>query len=183
MFTQETKLLIEHWPAVEEIIQAQRELQTQLTRFLLSLEGDLAKEDWWSDNWEFIKQDDDGVYISHNNWRRNKTEYAIWIGVEGFGASELFGKVGFSQLYVWSKTYDKPFLTGLRELFKAKKPLGSVEETNSNYIIKHSLPKILPNQSSEFESLVRNPIVKFFSFYAKEEKAISEIFARQFKST
>jgi len=181
MFTQETKLLIEHWPAVDKIIQAQGQLQTQLAEFLQSLKDELTKEDWSSDNWNFVKQDAKQVYIAHNNWRRNETEYAIWIGIEGFGGSELFGTVGFSQLYVWSKIDDKPLIAKLRELFGTKEPMGSVEKINSNYIIKHFLPKIMPTQSSEFENIVRDQIIKFFSFYAKEEKVITEIVARQIK--
>ena len=110
MFTEETKLLIEHWPAVEEIIQAEGQLRTQLTEFLLTLKGDLIKQDWWSDNWNFIKQNDHQVYIAHNNWRRNKSEFVIWIGIEFFRSSELFGKGGFSQLYVWTAVNDKPFV-------------------------------------------------------------------------
>jgi hypothetical protein len=41
--TKQLSLLIEHWPAVEEIIQSEANLRTQLSELLLSLKKDLNK--------------------------------------------------------------------------------------------------------------------------------------------
>lgn len=181
MLTQETRLLVEHWPAVEEIIQAEGNLRTQLSEFLLSLKDDICKTEWWANDWNFVRLNDDQVYIAHNNWRCNKSDYAIWIGIEHFGPSVLFGKEVFPQLYVWTTLSDKQFIGKVRQLFRSKMTLGSVEEKNSSYIIKHFFPKILPNQSNEFENIIRERTLEFFSFYANEEKSITEIVARQLK--
>jgi len=175
MLTQETRLLIEHWPAVEEIIQSESNLRTQLSDFLGSLKNDLNKTDWWSDGWNFVRQSDDQVYIAHDRWRKTKEEFAVWIGVERFGPPVLFGKEVFAQLYVWTTVPDKQFITKARQVFKSKKTLGTVEEKNSSYIIKDFLPKILPTQSNEFEKIIRDKVIGFFSFYAKEENAITEL--------
>ena len=50
MLTTETRLLIEHWPAVEEIIQVEATLRTQLSELLSSLKDDLNKTDWWCED-------------------------------------------------------------------------------------------------------------------------------------
>lgn len=182
MLTPETRLLIEHWPAVEDIIQSEAKLRTQLSELLLSLKDDLNKTDWWSADWNFVPYSDYQIYIAHNDWRYNESDYAIWIGIEQFIPSALFGKEAFAQLYVWTKLNDKQFIGKLRQLFRSKKNLGSVEEKNSSYIIKHFLPKILPSQSSECEKIIRERIIEFISYYAKEEKVITEIVARQIKA-
>jgi hypothetical protein len=181
MLTPETRMLIQHWPAVEEIIQAEANLRRQLAELLMSLKDDLVKMDWWSDRWNFIGQSDEQVYIAHNAWRYEQTNYAIWIGIEGFGPSALFGKEASPQLYVWTRLGDKVIIAKLRQLFRGKKILGSVEEKNSSYIVKHFLPKILPNQSGDCEKLLCDRVVEFFSLYAKEEKAITEIVAGKLK--
>jgi hypothetical protein len=182
MLTPETKLLIEHWPAVEEIIQAEANLRSQLAELLLSLKDDLVKTEWWSDDWNFIRQSDEQIYIAHAKWRYKMTNYAIWIGIETFRASALFGKSAPPQFYVWTTLSEKPFIWDIRQLFRGKKILGSVEEMNSSYIVKHFLPKVLPGQSGDCEKPIRDRVVEFFSFYAKEEKAITEIVARQLKA-
>jgi hypothetical protein len=182
MLTPESRLLIEHWPAVEEIIQSEANLRTQLSELLLSVKDDLNKTDWWAEDWNFVRQSDDQVYIAHNRWRYDTSSYAIWIGIERFAPSILFGKEPFAQLYVWTTLSDKQFIGKLRQLFRPKKLLGSVEEKNSSYIIKHFLPKILPSQSTECENIIRERIIEFLSYYANEEKAITEIVARQIKA-
>jgi hypothetical protein len=183
MLTPETRLLIEHWPAVEEIVQSEANLRTQLSELLLSLKDDLNKTDWWSEDWSFVRQSDDQVYIAHNNWRYNNSNFAVWIGIERFVPSVLFGKEACAQLYVWTTISDKQFIAKLRQLFRSKKILGSVEEKNSSYIIEHFLPKTLPSQSGECEKFIRERIIEFLSYYANEEKAISEIVTRQIKAT
>src|SRR5208282_5860044 len=144
MLTTETRLLIEHWPAVEEIIQTVDTLKTQLSELLSSLKDDLNKTDWWSEDWSFVRHTDEQVYIAHNTWRYNKSDYAVWIGIEQFVPSVLFGKAVFPQLYVWSSISDKQFIGKAREIFRSKKILGTVDEKKGSYIIKHFLPKILP---------------------------------------
>jgi len=181
MLTTETRLLIEHWPAVEEIIQAEATLKTQLSELLSSLKDDLHKTDWWCEDWSFVRQSENQIYTVHNNWRYNKSNYAIWIGVERFDPSVLFGKEVFAQLYVWTPITDKQFIGKARELFRSKKILGTVDEKKGSYIIKHFLPKILPGQSAECENIIRERIIQFFSYYAKEEKSISDIVTKQIK--
>jgi len=182
MLTTETRLLIEHWPAVEEIIQTVDTLKTQLSELLSSLKDDLNKTDWWSEDWSFVRHTDEQVYIAHNTWRYNKSDYAVWIGIEQFVPSVLFGKAVFPQLYVWSSISDKQFIGKAREIFRSKKILGTVDEKKGSYIIKHFLPKILPGQSSECENIIRERIIQFFSYYSKEEKSISEIVTKQIKA-
>jgi hypothetical protein len=181
MLTPETKLLIQHWAAVEEIIRANDNLHVQLTELLLSIGSDLTKKDWWSEKWNFVDRSPGQVFIAHNHWRYEKTNYAIWIGIEGFCPSALFGKetFQFAQLYVYTPLGDKEFISEIRQLFRGRKIRGSVEEKCANYIIKDFLPKILPSQSDDFEMIVRDRVIEFFSFFAKEETGITEIVTRQ----
>jgi hypothetical protein len=184
MLTKETKLLIDHWSAVEEIIAAERQLRTQLAEFLRSLKSDLAKTDWWSDKWHFEPLADDQVFIAHANWRIKKAEFAIWLGVERFDPPALFGKETIPQLYLWSSVKQPELIAALRELYQAKslELLGDVVERPADYCVRHFLPKSLPGQADGFEQTMRSCILEFFSFYAKQEKPISAEVARHFKA-
>ena len=182
--TDDTRLLINHWPAVEDILSAERQLHTQLTEFLHLLKSDLVKCSWWSHKWHFVEEDEEQAYIAHDNWRVRKSGYALWIGVEAFRPATLFGKEVYQQLYLWSGE-DKPaFVAALRKLYQTKKllPLGDVVEKPVGYVARKFLPKSLPGQAKAFEPTMRSSILKFFSFYARQEKALSTQVARHFNS-
>ncbi len=75
-FSEESKLLIEHWDTVEEIFEAEKRLRVELSRFLLSIKAELVKQNWWRAGWKFNQYDDSQVYISHNNWRAG-SDYVV----------------------------------------------------------------------------------------------------------
>jgi hypothetical protein len=183
MLTKETRLLINHWNAVEDIIAGERLLREQLTAFLNSLQHDLERIDWWTDMWHFMRVDAAQVHIAHDKWRV-KRDYALWVGVEGFTPPVLFGNETLQSLYLFSPLEKPTFIAAVRGLYQSRElqARGEIQKGRDTYIIREFLPKYLPGKAPLFEKTTRSSILKFLSFYAKQEHVLSAQVARHFKS-
>ncbi len=179
MLREESKLLATHWDAVEDVLAARGKLQEDLTAFLKSLKQDLMQMDWWTPQWHFIETDPVQIYIAHSKWKNGK-DYALWIGIEQFIPEVLFGKRSVSQLYLWAQC-DKSLAAELREMIELKRiPLPN-EFGKGLYILTRFVPKCLPKDVEHFEKFMKEPILKFFSECAEQEKAITPVVFRYFK--
>ena len=165
-FSEESLLLIKHWDTVQDILDAEKRLRGEFQSVLVSLEPELAKNDWWSDGWAFVKQ---GVYISNEAWRSGD-DYVIWIGVEGFTAERLFGIESPPLLYVWvsGRRHDLVrILTG--QIGRSESEvLGEIDHSlSSGYVVRKPVQKCLSEQIGDFDQIIRRPILDFLVHYAK----------------
>jgi hypothetical protein len=181
MLSKETILLAENWETVEDIFETQRKLRVELSKFLISLEGQLQQSGWWNKGWNFIKQSDEQIYIAHSRWRKNgdKPEYVLWIGVESFNPNALFGRQSDQQLYLWVNR-DPSLTTTLRTMVAEKKVVlpGESVDRPQGYIVRKFIPKILPNEVARFGEIVSPIIIDFFTECASQEAILSRAAAR-----
>lgn len=169
IFSEENTFMMKSWDSVKEILDADKRLRKQLTRFLLSLEVDLKKTTWWKDKWIFGRVSDSEVFISKSSWEVNEDQYAICIGIEDFVPENLFGSESAATLYVWGQKNQSKLVEKLRERFKTENKIDSGElddKGRGTYVIKRSLTQCLPEEIDDFEDIVRKQIINHLSQYA-----------------
>jgi hypothetical protein len=170
VFSEESLLLIKNWDTVEDILKAHERLGEELASLLLSIESELARYDWWSrDGWTFVPYQRLQVYISNQKWRLPSGNFAVWIGVEGFTSSAIFGMGSPPTLYVWvgGKQYDLARILAERIEESEGEVLGDIDRRESGYAVKHAVRKCLPEEAEGFDEVVRSQISDFFVHYAK----------------
>jgi len=185
-FSEESRLLIEHWDAVQDIMRTEQTLRTDLGRALAATEDTVRAESWWDDGWAFVRSGNAEVYIAREDWRA-EDDFMILVGVERFTPGAVFGDEAPSQCYVWVSggTKNVPIarrLVGV--LDESGDALGDLDRRESSrYVAQKTLPKCLPEELAEFDDLLLSPIVGFFRHYAglRElfDQAVAE--ARQVK--
>lgn len=163
-FSDESKLLAKNWQTYQDILNAEKQLRTELSEFLRSLESELIKNPWWNDGWNFVAYEDAEIYIAHPNWVSEYDEYVVAIGVEGFTAERLFGMEPAALLYVKASDYELG--EKLTETFKAE-PIecGEIDYSSSRYLVTQPI-KVMSNEVEKFDKVVRQPILEFLSYYA-----------------
>lgn len=168
IFSSESMLLIKHWDAVRDILNAEKRLRNELSTLLYSIEADLCSNDWWQDGWVFAKNSPSEIYISKRNWRVNDV-FVVLIGVEGFVPESIFGSESQPALYVYvlGKRYNlaKKLAEQITEV--EDHVLGEVERRSaSGYVIRHPVKQCLPEEAEGFSEVVHSQIVHFFTHYA-----------------
>jgi len=182
MFTEESKLLIAHWDAVEDIKRAEKRLGLELTEFLLSFEDTLKQQDWWTPEWSFHDSKETPgkqAYISHQNWRVPE-EHTILIGVKDFESSRIFGTDTAPQMYVWvTGNSAKELGSALVEfLYESDEPfLGELDDKrSSDYVVKKPLCKYLPGDVDGFrEEMLTESLLEFFKHYSAYEPKFTKV--------
>jgi hypothetical protein len=177
MFSEESKLLIAHWDAVEDIKDSEQRLSAELTKFLHSFEDILKQQDWWSPEWSFYPRDSAQVYVSHENWLIRK-DAVIWIGVHNFNATPLFGTDTEPVMYVWvTGASAKELASALVELVGrgGTPPFGELDKGSNNYVVKKSMPKYLPDEVDGFRAMMTKSLLEFFEHYAAYEPKFTKV--------
>lgn len=166
--SEESRLLVENWDTVEAIFEAEQRLRSELTALLYSVEGELARYDWWHDGWVFVRYQDAQVYIAHQNWQRGDS-FAIWIGVEGVTPQNIFGTGSPPQLYVWINRKDHSWASTLLQALKEDEEdvLGELDHKANRYLVRHAVTKYLPEEDGDFAGRARQQIAGFFAHYAR----------------
>jgi hypothetical protein len=166
--SEESRLLVENWDTVEDIFQAVERLQAELNSLLQSTEDQLAERHWWHDGWRFLPYTSAQVYISRANWWVDGA-YLIWIGVERFTPSALFGKDSSPQLYVWVQNNQDSLAQVLARGIEKRgsDTLGNVDHSQSAYVVKHAMQKCLPGEVEGLEEEVAREVVDFFDHWAQ----------------
>ncbi len=180
MFSEESKLLIEHWEAVEDIRDAEKRLEAELSKFLHSHEDVFKVQGWWTPEWTFHREDSQQFYISHENWKVDGRP-TIWIGVEGFRAPHVFGTDSPPSMYVWVPgDFSKRLCGGLIELMTSGTvpPLGDLDQRSNNYVARKALPKCLPDEAGMLAEMTTNGLLEFFGHYAAYEPQFTEVVRR-----
>lgn len=165
----ETLLIAKNWDTVEEILKAKEKLESEFSQLLQSIEPELAKTDWWSDGWVFVNRNREQVYISKPAWKVEDT-YVLWIGVEIFNPSAIFGVGQPAQLYVWSPQKHRPLAQRLVEKLAQKEELilGEIDNRSANtYVVRQEIRKWLPDAADTFGPETRQEIIDFFTHYAR----------------
>lgn len=168
IFSEESKLLVKNWDTVEDIFNAEKRLRKEMSDLLLSIEPQLSKNSWWQNGWVFNQYQESQVYISNQHWQINN-DFAIWIGVENFTPTHIFGVESPPTLYVWTakKQYDLAQML-VEQIEKSEyKVLGEVDHRVSGYVVKANVKKCLPEEVEEFGEVTRKQIVDFFTHSAR----------------
>lgn len=165
--SEESQLLVENWRTVEDIFKAVDRLEEELSSLLHSVESGLVQEDWWSDDWVFIRRADDQVYISKEEWKAGN-KYLVWIGVERFAAERVFGTASPPQFYVWVWRKHSDLAQALVGALKANEidTLGEANHLQSGYIVRLALQKCAPGEIERFDDHTTQQIMDFFGHYA-----------------
>ena len=165
--SEESLLLIENWHTVEDILRAVERLQEELSALLHGVEAELAEEEWWSDGWFFVPHANDQVYISKESWK-GKQSGLVWIGLERFRPTRLFGRTSPPRFYVWVLQKHPRLARSLAEAIERsdEETLGEIDQTKSPYVVKHLMRKCVPGETQGIEEEVRGQIVEFFAHYA-----------------
>jgi len=169
VISEESRFLLRNWDVVEEVLRAVERAERELSALLMGVERDLERRSWWGEGWVFERHQSAQVYISNREWRVGEG-YAIWIGVERFTLSGLFGGGAPPILYVWvsGKRYD--LVEVLVEMVEegSGEVLGEVNRrADSGYVVRKMVRKYLPEEVEGFEEEVRGDIVEFFEHYAR----------------
>jgi hypothetical protein len=166
--SEESLLLAKNWDTVEDIFRAEKRLREEMSSFLLSLEQELVQQDWWDEDWTFVRYRDNQVFISCRNWRI-EDKSLVWIGVWMFDPERVFGTESPPSLYVWvgRKQYDLAQMLAEAIEEDEDEVLGEIDHRTKGYVVKHALQKCLPGEVDGYADLARQQIIDFFAYYAK----------------
>ncbi len=175
-FSKSARLLVQNWDLLDEVRRAENELAQTVHDGLYSLENRLADLPWWSTDWHFEAYRNTQVYIWHESWKRGE-ESAVWLGVERLSPDSLFGPVSYPEMYVWVTGKRKELVPPLAALFEDMEGApGEVDSNGSNlYIVRNPVRKCLLEELDNFDEVVLNPLIDFFTFYAGHAEAIGRI--------
>ena len=175
-FSKSARLLVQNWDLLDEIRRAEGELATVLSDGLLSLEGRLAGQAWWTNDWSFEAYRSTQIYIWHNSWRKG-ADSAIWLGVENLSPDTLFGPVSYSEMYLWVNRRRRELVPPLAALFEDVDGVpGEVAPKGKIfYVVRNPVRKCLQEELDNFDEAVLTPIINFFTFYAGHAEAIGRI--------
>lgn len=168
VFSEESRLLIEHWNTVEEIFEAEKRLRMEINSILLSVKPEIAGQEWWQTGWKFVEHGESQVYISNRNWQVDD-DYVVWIGIENFNPEAVFGMEAPSSLYVWvsGKRNDlAQMLTDKIQQIDAEL-LGELDNRQSGYVVRQAVKKYLLGETEHYGDAVKEQIMNFFVHYAK----------------
>ena len=174
-FTDESRLLIDNWDTVEDILEACDRLGEELMAVLLSLESDLGQMDWWNELWHFEQGRGSQVHISHENWKTDRG-YAILIGVWHMEPEYVFGSGG-PGLYVYvgggNSELRAELVDGLQD--RGDSLPGEVDTRgSSNSAAVQGMNRYIGGDIEKYIAETKEQILSFFSAYAKRLLEINE---------
>lgn len=166
LFCDKSIQLIQHWGAINEILGCVEKLDQELLKFLSSLESDLRHQNWWQDDWEFIRSMKSQPFISKSTWKSNK-ERMVQIGVEGFTSKKIFDGEPGAQLYVWTprKKLAKNLIDKLARENDVR--FGRIDTGDNSYVVRQPITKCLPADIDRFDATYRKQIIDFMAHYAR----------------
>ena len=179
--SKESSLLIENYATVEEIFRCQVELDTELQTILFGLDQLCKDQAWWTQEWKFHAYRVDQVYITNTKWHLAGEGSALWLGVDKFNASHLFGLSPCPTLYLWVESSRGPALTKeLLKLIEQDKLPGKEYADNGRgqFVIKRPLTRCSEDEAHRFPGGVLAEVVAFFSEYAANEETLSGAVSR-----
>ncbi len=167
LFSEESKLLIENWDAVEGILEAEKQLHVELSSVLRSVEPELVARDWWQAGWAFVLSDEQ-AYISKHCWQV-EDNYAVWIGIENFSPESIFGMETPPSLYVWVSGKRNDLAQMLAEKIRKSKSklLGEIDNRVSGYVVRLAVKKYLPGDLDHYVQDVKTQVIGFLTHYAE----------------
>jgi hypothetical protein len=152
-------------------MKAVEKLRSELNKLLRSLGADLVKQDWWNDGWEAVENNVSEGYIANERWDLGSdySDYAVWIGVEGFSPERIFGQESPPILYVWISNRRNDLAQRLaKELEQGDwEILGDTDTRATGYVVRDSVKKCLPEEIETYGETVRPQIIEFLSHYAE----------------
>ena len=177
VFSKGVRLLIQNWDLLDEIQRAKEDLGRTVSEALLSLQGSLKKEDWWSSEWTFENYSEAQVWLWHSSWAVDSATL-LWLGVENFTPNSIFGGTGSPQAYLYiSGSENRDLLRPLTEFVEGLegKP-GEADQKGTNlYVVRKATPKCLFEELDRFDEITLDPILRFFRFYGERGEEIGEI--------
>ena len=176
-FTDESRLLIEHWGSVTDILKARDRLAEELVAVLLTLESELSQMDWWHDKWYFAQHRGAQVYISNEEWKQGDRG-AIWIGVEKVEPEYVFGSERPANLYVYvNNRNDRLLAEVVDRLQGAEMALpGEVDTRMSNYTAaRRDVRPYIGGDVDGYITGLKEEILEFFRSYANFLWGIDEV--------
>lgn len=170
-FSEESLLVAKNWETVADIVKAVEKLRNELAKLLRSLEADLVKQDWWNEGWEAVENSVSEAYIANERWDLGSTysDYAVWIGVEGFSPERIFGQETPPILYVWVSNRRNDLAQRLaKELGQSGdwEILGEIDTRATGYVVRDYVQKCLPEEVETYGEIIRPQIIEFLSHYA-----------------
>jgi hypothetical protein len=147
-------------------------LQSEINSTLLTLKGDIQKQAWWQNKWDF-KQVTDGeaidIYMSRLNWVTEKKDYRIWIGTDYFTPETLFTDSPVeSYLFIWAskKEYIDDLQQVQQQLVQSNRiKYGLNWNGKNNYLVKSPVQKYSSNQGSDPQKWLHDTVFNFMNYF------------------
>lgn len=167
-FSEESRLLIAKWEAVTDILEATRRLGVELIGVVRGLEPQLARSDWWRNDWGMSYQPQ-GATLTKTRWRESGGDL-ISVRLFGFAPDAVFGMA--TPPYLSVGVAGK--LTGLLpRLIQEVRDRGAedgilgelVEKNTNNYVVQQVVQKCLPEQLDDYTREVSDQMLAFFAHY------------------
>lgn len=162
----EALILVRNWDTVSSILEAINDLKKTLALRLHSLEQDFVREEWWKNEWSFICQNAQQVYVVRKAFR-TKEQDPVWVGVEGFTPAALFGNDDSSQLYVWVAGNRTSLAQTLAKMISENGTdiPGTIDKKQTSYVVRGQVQKYIDGEVDAYLAEVGKQIRGFISFY------------------
>lgn len=183
-FTPEAAFVARNWATVWEIMRATDDLSDQMDGMLVSLQGDLGKLEWWSEEWSFTHHCSGQVYISRRSWVPDEdSDPWVWIGVERFLPEAAFGPKKPPELYVWMAYKKQALVVDLLATLGDGEGPGEPDLRPGNmYVVRQAVQKCLPDGVDEYPLKARDQIMAFLDHYARIAEVWEPIIQRHMKA-
>jgi len=160
----ESLLVAEHWNTIQDIIRARESLDRELTEMLFSIQTDLEAEDWWDEDWQFRRYNNE-IYIYNIHWIRPQEWPVVYMGVYWLDAMHVFGATSPPQFYVAvrSKGYEI-----LRDRLIALTRDAGYAAFDKRLFIRRDLQKCPTEREAakSYPENLRQQIIELFTEYA-----------------
>ena len=166
-FSEESKLLIEHWDSFQDAMRAYEKLQDEeLPAILQSIMAEI-EEAAWSEGWKLVERHPRRFYLFNPDWVV-RDDKVLRISLRDFRPRKLFGVDEPPELQV-RVSLDYPELTErlLDELEERDKLLGTpIRSQSQRTAITEAVQKCPPGSSDGYAEAVKKQALRFFEHYA-----------------
>ncbi|MFP3904930.1 MAG: hypothetical protein ACLFWB_11865 [Armatimonadota bacterium] len=176
-FSEESKLLIEHWETYEEIVEVADQLEDEeLPAIREEIMEEILAADW-ADEWE-MRDNNPRKFTMHRPAWMHQEHRVIYIGFSRFRPRRVFGSSGLPKLWVrLSSDYiDELIVPILDSLRERDAILGEINDSSrSRDIITKRVQKCPPEAVDHYAENVKREVMDFFEHYCTVLGELNEL--------
>ncbi|MFO7945874.1 MAG: hypothetical protein R6V19_03540 [Armatimonadota bacterium] len=176
-FSEESKLLIEHWETYQEIVEVADQLEDEeLPAIREEIMADIEEAEW-SNGWAMRDNNQRKFTMHRPDWMHEEHK-VIYIGFSRFRPRRVFGSSGSPTLWVrvssdYADLLTLPILDSLR---KRDAILGEINDSSrSRDIITKPVQKCPPEAVDHYAENVKREVMDFFEHYCTVLSELDEL--------